>query len=108
MTRYRMYCGLKTRKGADIPAERFQTFLDSTVRMNFPGFTTYTACGYWQGKPEPTMIIETLEEPTVRLKFDQLAKQYATEFDQEAVLVTQETVSTEYIGSQSVLTEVAA
>lgn len=99
MLRFRAYFGLVTREGCNVSDDDLRAFLDHTVAPVFPGFTTYRAHGYWKGTAEPTLILETLDAPERRADLDAVAKAYAKQFDQEAILVTQETVASDLIAA---------
>lgn len=53
------------------------------VSKQFEGFTAFKGLGYWQGKPERTLIveIETAQEKQVKV----LAQTLARELKQEAI-----------------------
>lgn len=97
MLRFRAYFGLLTKDGCNVTDDQLRTFLDNTVAPVFPGFTTYRAHGYWKGTSEPTLIFETLDEPSRRADVDAIAREYARQFNQESVLVTQETIVSEFV-----------
>lgn len=99
MSRFRIYCGLITKDGCNVSDGDLHNFLANTVAPAFPGFTTYRAHGYWKQTQEPTVILETIDTADRRADVDKIAKDYARAFNQEAVLVTQETVSSDLIAA---------
>lgn len=100
MLRFRAYFGLVTKDGCNVTDDQIQEFLDNTVAPTFPlGFTTYRAHGHWKGTNEPTLILEVLGSKDLRADLDDTARAYAQKYNQEAVLVTQETIVSDFIAA---------
>jgi len=55
----------------------------------FAGFTVIQSVGFWEGKCEPSFVIELLEEDSdeVRAKLEKLAEVYCKLFRQDLVLI---------------------
>jgi len=55
----------------------------------FEGFTIIEAKGYWQGKPEPSAVIEIIADESSRGTVTQLAYDIKHTNNQQAVLVVE-------------------
>lgn len=56
------------------------------------GFTAYRAVGFWQGHFEETTVLEVVGEVSAFLPLD-----LATVFEQDAILVTTETIQSQLV-----------
>jgi hypothetical protein len=75
---YRYYIGSNNRTGR---LEEKRAL--SLITKQFEGFTAYKGLGYWQGKPENTLIIEI--ETDDKNKVLTLAKTLKNELEQQAI-----------------------
>jgi len=75
----RIFFGLRTRDGAVIEKDSVLEI----VASRFPTFTATETTGYYQGEPEPTLVIEIAAPGGPPL--DALARDLADAFDQDAV-----------------------
>ena len=67
------------------------------VSDKLEGFTVLTGIGYWQGKPEATLIIEVEGSETTRIIVERIATLIKEANHQQAVLVTAQPVETTFI-----------
>lgn len=55
------------------------------ISKYFQGFTAYNALGYWEGKPENSLIVEVADKEERREMMQLLAKKLCQELQQQAV-----------------------
>jgi len=66
------------------------------VSEYFGGFTVYKALGYWQGKPEKSVVVEIItSEVAAAYKIKQIVLKIKGYNDQDAVLVTETEINVE-------------
>ena len=85
----RLFCGRSIPGGGEVSDADIDRFVAEVVTPRFPeGFTMWTATGSWEGKEEPTLVLEFLH-PYGR-RFDdevrEIAEEYRKRFRQEAVM----------------------
>jgi hypothetical protein len=82
MTRYRIYTEDKNRP-----------YISKLLLQQVPGFTMFPALGYWEETRENSLVIEILDDNLTLETVQELAKLIKKYNNQEAVLVTVETVA---------------
>ncbi len=85
----RLYCGRLIPGGGEVTDADIDKFVEEVVAPRFPeGFTMWTATGNWEGKEEPTLVLEFVH-PYGR-RFDEevreIADEYRRRFRQDAVM----------------------
>lgn len=95
----RLFCGRSIPGGGEVTDADVDQFLDEVVTPRFPGFTSWTALGSWQGAEEKTLVLEFVH-PYGR-DFDEkvraIAEEYRQRFRQQAVLRVTEPALMEFI-----------
>lgn len=84
----RLFCGRSIPGGGEVTDGEVQQFLDEFVTPRFPGFTSWTAIGSWQGEEERTLVLEFIH-PYGRgydEKVREIAEEYRRRFRQQAVM----------------------
>lgn len=85
--KHKLYIGLNQKTGEPVPEEwkdRFLTF----VSKKLEAFTVLTGQGYWQGAPEPSLILEYIDDKDKSNLLKGIALVAKEMFNQEAVLLT--------------------
>lgn len=90
MTRYELYLGRSTRKGAPIPRA---AVLDFLARTGLEAYTVFDAQGYWRGTPEESTVLVVLGDADQKPALARIARDYADAFDQESVFATESPVT---------------
>lgn len=97
----RLYCGLSDSQGQAVPSNvvrEFQTYAATTLES----FTWLPATGYWRGKSESSVVIESIgAESSVRDSLSRLARHWNTSSHQEACYLTIEPCQAELITDSS-------
>lgn len=95
MNTYRLSLGRNIGLDGFVTQEAFDKFLNETVASIYDGFTIIEAQGFWKGMREKTTIIEILTDNTAGINI--IARAYAKQFSQDAVLVQQVTGLHEFV-----------
>jgi hypothetical protein len=92
-TRTELCFGLSRPDRSIVPDEQWQAFINEQIVPRFPqGFTVVPAEGRWfqdgQTRTEPSRIVVILHPKSSQsdLKIDEIARAYARQFNQDAVL----------------------
>jgi len=91
----RIYCGRNRKNGTLVRINDIYNFLRAEVATQYESFTITHATRYWNGQQEETFVIEVITQPVshhVDFRPKQIANAYKQQFDQEAVLVTVQSV----------------
>lgn len=88
-TLFRMAFGRNIGTSGHVSDADFYSFLESEVTPDIKGFTLYDATGYWEGKREPSIILEVVGEHTLKGILEDIARTYCERFNQESVLVSE-------------------
>lgn len=95
----RLFCGRSIPGGGEVTDDEVRQFLDEFVTPRFPGFTSWTAIGSWQGEEEKTLVLEFIHpygrgyEEKVR----EIAEEYRRRFRQQAVMRVTVPALTEFV-----------
>jgi hypothetical protein len=89
---YRLYVGADNKTGIVNEAKALEL-----VSAFFVGFTVTRAQGYWDGKPEASLIIEIASEANAEGTIRALSQGIAHALEQEAVMYTAEVKSVEFV-----------
>ena len=84
----RLFCGRSIPGGGEVTDADVDRFLDEVVTPRFPGFTSWSAVGSWQGEEEKTLVLEFVH-PYGRdfdTKVREIAEEYRKRFRQQAVM----------------------
>jgi len=92
MEHIRIYFGADIQGRDTVRPEDFEAFLSDHVTPYWPGFTLTEGTGYWQGNPETVRILSALVDDW-QGHANRIARAYAREFSQDAVLVERSAVS---------------
>lgn len=99
---WRFYLGLKTKDGADVNREKYRIAAAAALgNLGLNGFTTYETQGYWEGVPEPSMVLEVIDG-SARLGYMQaegLAELLRHQGNQNVVLVTRREMNLGFVAS---------
>jgi hypothetical protein len=82
MTRYRIYTENKDR-----------VYIEHLLNQCFDGFTVYKTKGQWKGKAENSLVFEIIEDGGGLHALRNIAREIKAHNNQDAVLVTRETIS---------------
>jgi len=84
----RLFLGLEIPGGGSVSEGELRTFIDEVVVPRFPGFTVYRVDGVFEGKREPSLVIEIIHKPESRLEreVEEIGEEYRKRFRQTAVL----------------------
>lgn len=95
----RLFCGRSIPGGGEVSDADIAKFLDEVVTPRFPGFTSWTAIGSWQGEEEKTLVLEFIHPrgPAFDGKVREIAEEYRRRFRQQAVLRVTEPAQMELI-----------
>ena len=100
----KIYFGLTGPNNTVISGKDFDIFVDSTITPLFPnGFTVYSTEGRWKNISNETIkedsrVIEIINAAKTedREKIRTIAKSYKKRFQQESVLITEESVIADF------------
>ncbi len=100
MIETKLYLGLGRKKGSDITMKHIVAFLQICVTPRFSGFTVYDTVGYWEGKPDNSIVLEILHDQGAleRNHIQNIARTYCYMFDQDSVLKVEREVFSELVG----------
>jgi hypothetical protein len=90
MTLYKIYVGLTDKNGKPLTSISVENIVKYSGIIQ--GATLYKTTGYWQGKEEFSIIIETTSP-----KAYELARELKIALNQESVLLTIQSVDVQYI-----------
>lgn len=87
--RYRLYVGIS----------RFCTVgtVSNWFKDRMRNATIYFTTGIWQGKEEPSAVVEVITEKSFIEGMDLIGQMYKGDFEQEVVILTEEFVSMKLI-----------
>ena len=85
--RLRMFFGLSLPSGGTVTLHDWQVFEQKKIAAAFEGFNVVDSTGYYKGKAEPSKIVTLIVEEKGIQKAKDLAKLYAKQFKQEAVMI---------------------
>jgi len=100
-TKYSIYVGLhdKDNRTCNYDMVTYEALFNRFMREDMVNFfdssTVYNTAGHWKGTAEPSRVIEILwneDEPAIFNTISDLAQALKDLLNQEAVLITQETV----------------
>lgn len=81
-----LYFGTSKQDGTAVSAADWSAFVGDTITPRFPGFTEWTARGYWKGASEETHVVTIVHASTDDGAIAQIIDAYKKRFAQEAVL----------------------
>jgi hypothetical protein len=104
--RTELYFGLSRAGADDVSEEQWRRFVETHITPRFlDGFTVVSAEGWWQDRgqvtSESSRLVIVLHPPSVEadLKLDAVAREYARQFGQNAVLRSDAPADVAFIGA---------
>ena len=86
-----------TLEDKEVTESDLNRFIKNHVHPFFPGFTVFSAKGFWHGLSEDTTILYVLHAWDERRFIEYIAKTYKEQFNQESVLVRTSRVEAVFI-----------
>lgn len=87
----KIYCGRSRQDGTLVRHDDILRFLKTEVATQYEAFTVTYTTGYWNGVPVESFVIEVITKPVshhVDFRPKQVANAYKKDFDQQAVMIT--------------------
>lgn len=98
MIKYSLYLGLTKRNGQTVNRDVAISWVTLQLKQrSIDGATIESALGVWRGAVEQTLIVHALADTPLDSIFKMIARIYAHDFDQEAVLFEKQTVAAEFL-----------
>lgn len=98
MIKYSLYLGLTKRNGQSINRDVAISWVTLRFKQHgIDGATIESALGLWHGAVEQTLIVHALSDTPLDSIFKMVARIYASDFNQEAVLFEKSTVEAEFL-----------
>lgn len=98
MIKYSLYFGLTKRNGQSVNRDVVISWVTLQFKQHgIDGATIHSALGLWHGTVEQTLIVHTVSVQPLDSIFKVIARIYALDFDQEAVLFEKQTVEVEFL-----------
>ena len=94
MKTYQVFLGTNKPSGGTVSTQEWLTFLKQ-VDSVFTGYTVETALGSWKGEKEKTYILTVITDEIKQLI--RIAEDYKMIFNQDSVLIQEQTVSPLFI-----------
>ena len=94
MKTYQVFLGTNKPSGGVVSTQEWLTFLKQ-VDAVFTGYTVETASGSWKGIKEKTFILTVITDEIKQLI--RIAEDYKSIFNQDSVLIQEQTVSPLFI-----------
>lgn len=85
--RVRLFFGLSLPGGGGVSLQQWQAFRQDVLVANFDGFNEVDSTGYYKGKPERSKVVTILTNQAGMKTVKKVARQYATQFNQESVMM---------------------
>ena len=100
---YKLYIGLNVDNSENTPAQQASRkslaieLASVTAGLIDTGLTVFDTNGYWDGKPEPSIVIEIMAAKTDMPRIELLAQSIKTALSQNCVLITMTQVRAAFI-----------
>lgn len=86
--RVRLFFGLSLPDGGGVSIKQWNTFETQVLAKTFyDGFNLVDSLGYYQGQPERSKIVTVIVTEKDMSKVKKVARQYATQFNQDSVMM---------------------
>jgi hypothetical protein len=92
-----LYFGLSIPDGRVVTTKQWNDFVVSQIAPRFDGFNVMDSLGYWRGKAEQSKVVTIIMPKDQLPKAALIAKQYATLYHQDSVMLVHHPVSDSYL-----------
>jgi Protein of unknown function (DUF3574) len=98
MPEFKIYCGRHRSTGRAVSDAELRAFITQAVESRFESFTVQHVEGHWRATSEPSIIIGIVGRSRgTRASIAAVAREYKNRFNQEAVLVVRNEVTSTLI-----------
>lgn len=94
------YIGLTTKEGAILKQDLTEQRVNRLLELTFINcYSTAIQTGYWEGKQEQTLVVTVIDTTNLGENLiERIASLFASEFNQDCVLVTSEEIKYNFVG----------
>jgi hypothetical protein len=85
--RVRLFFGLSLPSGGGVSLKQWEAFQSDVLAKTFDGFNVVDSTGFYKGEPERSKIVTILTNQKGMKDVKKVARQYATQFNQDSVMM---------------------